>query len=193
MPIRCSVLQCIATVKKAAIAWPNLKSTPPACLFEKFNAKGNIKMPKLHIRTMKQQWLSIAINWAKSEGWDPGLHDAELLYKADPNGFFVGEINKKIVAVGSAVNYDAHFAFCGLYIVAPEHRGKGYGLALTKHRLKYCGERNIGIDGVLENVEIYKNTQEISKDSLAQVLDYDKQCFPANKDKVFGITTFEIG
>lgn len=165
-------------------------------------------MPKLHIRTMKQQELSIAINWAKSEGWDPGIHDAELFYKADPNGFFVGEINNKIVAVGSAVNYDAHFAFCGLYIVAPEHRGKGYGLALTKHRLKYCGERNIGIDGVLENVEIYKNIgyvpyyknyryqseikqtsplnsniQEISKDSLAQVLDYDKQCFPANRDK----------
>ena len=165
-------------------------------------------MPKLHIRTMKQHELAIAINWAQSEGWDPGLHDAELFYKADPNGFFVGEINDQIVAVGSAVNYDAHFAFCGLYIVAPEHRGKGYGLALTKHRLNYCGERNIGIDGVLENVEIYKNIgyvpyyknyryqseikqtsplnsniQEISKDSLTQVLDYDKQCFPANRDK----------
>lgn len=165
-------------------------------------------MPKLHIRTMKQHELAIAINWAKSEGWDPGIHDAELFYKADPNGFFVGEINDQIVAVGSAVNYDSHFAFCGLYIVAPEHRGKGYGLALTKHRLNYCGERNIGIDGVLENVEIYKNIgyvpyyknyryqseikqtsplnsniQEIAKDLQPQVLNYDKQCFPANRDK----------
>lgn len=160
--------------------------------------------PKLHIRTMKQEELSIAINWAQSEGWNPGLHDAELFYQADPNGFFVGEINNQIVAVGSAVNYDNNFAFCGLYIVAPEHRGKGYGLALTKHRLKYCGERNIGIDGVLENVDIYKNIgyvpyyqnyryqfnashkanidqniTEISENSLAQVLDYDKFCFPA--------------
>jgi len=161
---------------------------------------------KLHIRTMKQKELSIAVNWAKSEGWNPGLHDAELFYLADPSGFFVGEINDQIVAVGSAVNYDEYFAFCGLYIVAPEHRGKGYGLALTKHRLNYCGERNIGIDGVLENVEIYKNIgyvpyyknyryqcnakqtsnldkniQEISEDSLAQVLNFDKQCFPANR------------
>jgi len=163
--------------------------------------------PKLHIRTMKQNEFSIAINWAKAEGWNPGVHDAELFYQADPTGFFVGEINNQIVAVGSAVNYDNNFAFCGLYIVAPEHRGKGYGLALTKHRLKYCGERNIGIDGVLENVGIYKdigyvpyyqnyryqfnashktnidqNIIKISQASLAQVLDYDRQCFPANRE-----------
>jgi GNAT superfamily N-acetyltransferase len=157
---------------------------------------------------MKQSELSIALSWAQIEGWNPGIHDADLFYQADPNGFFVGEINNQIVAVGSAVNYDDRFAFCGLYIVAPEHRGKGYGLALTKHRLKYCGERNIGIDGVLENVEIYKNIgyvpyyqnyryqfeashktnidrniTEVSEDSFFQVLNYDKKCFPANRDE----------
>jgi len=164
--------------------------------------------PELTIRTMKQKELNIAIDWAKSEGWNPGIHDAEVFYKADPQGFFVGEVNNEIVAVGSAVNYDDNFAFCGLYIVAPEHRGKGYGLALTKHRLKYCGDRNIGIDGVLENVEIYKNIgyvpyyknyryqydapknsnismhiQEVSEDSLPKVLNYDTLCFPADRSR----------
>ena len=113
-------------------------------------------MSEFTIRPMLADELKIAIDWAAREGWNPGLNDAELFYLADPNGFFVGELNGEIVAVGSAVTYDHTYAFCGLYIVAPEHRGKGYGLTLTKHRLANCGDRNVGIDGVLENVEIYK-------------------------------------
>ncbi len=159
---------------------------------------------KLTIRTMHPAEVAIAVNWAKQEGWNPGLNDAELFYQADPNGFFAGEIDGELVAVGSAVVYDNNFAFCGLYIVAPEHRGKGYGLELTKHRLNYCANRNIGIDGVLENVEIYQrigyvpyyqnkryqfiasaipfdtsSIKDMSVDDMSQILAYDRQCFPA--------------
>ncbi|MBQ4852321.1 GNAT family N-acetyltransferase [Pseudoalteromonas sp. MMG012] len=163
-------------------------------------------MSELIIRTMLPHELKVAIEWARIEGWNPGLEDATLFYQADPEGFFVAELAGDIVAVGSAVRYDAHFAFCGLYIVAPEHRGKGYGLALTKHRLAYCGERNIGIDGVLENVEIYQRVGyqpyyqnkrfqkcatahdvsstilDVTVQHIDAVITYDKQCFPAKRD-----------
>ena len=72
------------------------------------------------------------------------------------NGFFVGEIGGQAISVGSAVVYDDQFAFCGLYIVHPEYRGQGYGIALTKERLRYVGQRNAGIDGVVENIPIYE-------------------------------------
>ena len=163
-------------------------------------------MSGLTIRTMQPEELTIAIEWARNEGWNPGVEDATLFYYADPSGFFVAEFEGEIVAVGSAVRYDAQFAFCGLYIVAPKHRGKGYGLALTKHRLAYCGYRNVGIDGVLDNVEIYKrvgyrpyyqnkrfqkrataqtvssNTHDIKQSHIAEIIDYDRQCFPAKRD-----------
>ncbi|MBE0366976.1 GNAT family N-acetyltransferase [Pseudoalteromonas aurantia] len=163
-------------------------------------------MSELIIRTMLPHELKVAIEWARIEGWNPGLEDATLFYQADPEGFFVAELAGDIVAVGSAVRYDTHFAFCGLYIVAPEHRGKGYGLALTKHRLAYCGKRNIGIDGVLENVEIYQRVgyqpyyqnkrfqkcatahdvsstiQDVTVQHIDAVIAYDKQCFPAKRD-----------
>ncbi|WP_076408015.1 GNAT family N-acetyltransferase [Shewanella sp. UCD-KL12] len=166
---------------------------------------------KLVIRNMTADELVLAVSWAEKEGWNPGLNDAALFYQADPSGFFVGELDGEIVAVGSAVSYDSRYAFCGLYIVAPEHRGKGYGLALTKHRLAYCGERNIGIDGVLENVEIYQRIgyvpfyqnyryqkvaayvpqsiewiSVIDKDSSASLEDlyaYDRRCFPAKREE----------
>ena len=164
-------------------------------------------MSEFTIRPMLADELKIAIDWAAREGWNPGLNDAELFYLADPNGFFVGELNGEIVAVGSAVTYDHTYAFCGLYIVAPEHRGKGYGLTLTKHRLANCGDRNVGIDGVLENVEIYKrigyvpyyqnkrfqklanattrsaHVVDITKEHIPHILTYDKPCFGATREQ----------
>lgn len=159
------------------------------------------------IRTMTADDVALAVNWAGKEGWNPGLNDASTFYHADPSGFFVGELDDQIIAVGSAVIYDDQFAFCGLYIVAPEYRGKGYGLALTKHRLAHCGDRNIGIDGVLENVNIYQrigyvpyyenrryqftasakifnptHVKPITHGDLQQIFIYDRQCFPAPRD-----------
>ena len=108
------------------------------------------------IHHMSQDEIPIAIAWAKREGWNPGLHDGECFYRADPNGFFAGILDGKIIALGSAVIYDEHFAFCGFYIVEPAYRGLGFGLALTKERLAYIGQRNAGIDGVIPMLKKYE-------------------------------------
>lgn len=113
-------------------------------------------MAKYHIRKMLESEVQIAVEWAKNEGWNPGLDDAHCFYQADPNGFFVGCLDDVPVAVGSAVIYSDNYAFCGLYIVKPELRHKGYGIKLTEERLKYAGDRITGIDGVLENVSKYE-------------------------------------
>lgn len=160
-----------------------------------------------HIETMTAEDVRTAIDWARREGWNPGPDDAETFFAADPTGFFKGVLDGQIVATGSAVVYDDTYAFCGLYIVAPEHRGKGYGLALTKARLAYCGDRNVGIDGVLENVGIYQNigyrpyyencrfqgvvtvaasvslnVVALAQADFADIRTYDRQCFPAYRD-----------
>ena len=160
------------------------------------------------IRRMHTDEVKTAIAWAAQEGWNPGIHDAETFYVADPEGFFVGEINNEVVAVGSAVVYDDHFAFCGLYIVKPGFRGQGYGIELTQARLQYAKPRNVGIDGVVENISIYErigyrlayhnirfkgtavctafDTQAIiplSKVSFTKIETYDRQCFPAYRSK----------
>lgn len=159
------------------------------------------------IESMTQGDVATAIEWAAREGWNPGLEDAACFYQADPNGFFKGALDGETVATGSAVCYDESYAFCGLYIVGPEHRGKGYGLTLTKARLAYCGDRNVGIDGVLENVKIYERigyrafyencrfhgeakasgaiapaVLDLGPASLATIRAYDRQCFPAHRD-----------
>ncbi|GJL84103.1 MAG: acetyltransferase [marine bacterium B5-7] len=160
------------------------------------------------IRRMRADELQIAINWAAQEGWNPGIHDAETFYQADNNGFFIGEIGNQAVSVGSAVAYDDQFAFCGLYIVHPEYRGQGYGIALTRERLRYVGQRNAGIDGVVENIPIYerigyrlayhniryrgiaadpasidRRVVPLSQLPIENIETYDRFCFPAKRHR----------
>ncbi|MDF1645486.1 MAG: GNAT family N-acetyltransferase [Legionellaceae bacterium] len=161
------------------------------------------------ITQMSQADMALAIKWSADAGWNPGLHDAQCFYATDPSGFFVGKINNQVIAIGSAVIYDAHFAFCGFYIVDPHFRGQGYGLALTKARLSYIGARNAGIDGVPEMLKKYERLgykiahynarYEIQSDTLSNIqpehqvmalqnvpfallMAYDRRHFPAARD-----------
>lgn len=104
---------------------------------------------------MNQDEVNLAITWAAQEGWNPGIHDATCFYQTDPHGFFAGKLNGKTIAIGSAVIYDDFFAFCGFYIVDKSYRDQGYGLELTKARLAYIGNRNAGIDGVINMLDKY--------------------------------------
>lgn len=112
--------------------------------------------PDYRIRSMNLPELRRIIQWAADEGWNPGIHDAETFHAADPQGFFVGELDGEPICSGSVVLYDDRFAFLGLYMVRPEYRGKGYGIALTRARLARVGNRNAGIDGVVAMQEKYK-------------------------------------
>ena len=113
-------------------------------------------MQNYKVQNMQADDIEIACQWAKKEGWGPGIDDPMTFYQADPNGFFKGVVEDKIVSVGSMVCYDSNFAFSGLYIVHPNFRGQGFGLALTHKRLEYAGSRLIGLDGVVENVSMYQ-------------------------------------
>ncbi|WP_408073456.1 GNAT family N-acetyltransferase [Legionella pneumophila] len=107
------------------------------------------------IETMNQDEVNLAITWAAREGWNPGIHDATCFYQTDPHGFFAGKLNGKTIAIGSAVIYDEFFVFCGFYMVDKPYREQGFGLELTKARLAYIGNRNAGIDGVINMLDKY--------------------------------------
>lgn len=92
--------------------------------------------------------LSIAVDWAAAEGWNPGLHDAEAFWAADPEGFLIGLLSGQPAATISAVRYEGGFAFVGFYIVRPDLRGQGLGLAIWKQAMSRLRGRVVGLDGV---------------------------------------------
>ncbi|HYS68375.1 MAG TPA: GNAT family N-acetyltransferase [Paraburkholderia sp.] len=163
------------------------------------------------VRTMSVDDAVLAVEWAALEGWNPGLHDAECFRAADPGGFFIGEWRGEPVACISAVAYGEDFGFIGLYIVKPEFRGKGFGLRVWRHGMDYLRDCNVGLDGVVaqqanygksgfrlayRNIRFQGVAQDIAQREAAcsnllnasalpfeRLLDYDRQCFPATRER----------
>ncbi len=158
----------------------------------------------LHIRTMNREEMDIAVEWAAREGWNPGLHDAESFYAADPGGFLIGELGGKPVASISVVKYGNAFGFLGFYIVKPEHRGKGYGLRIWEAGIERLKGLNTGLDGVVDQQHNYQKSGyelayrnirqegkavgemprdphliELDELPFEQVENYDREFFPA--------------
>src|SRR5260370_28226215 len=112
-------------------------------------------MNGLRIRPMRPYEISIAVNWAAAEGWNPGLADEACFAAADPEGFFIGELEGAPAATVSSVNYGASFAFLGFYIVREDLRGRGYGLRIWNAAIAHAGPRVIGLDGVVAQPQNY--------------------------------------
>jgi len=136
------------------------------------------------VRAMTREELDIAVNWAAGEGWNPGKADAEAFWQADPDGYFVLELDGQMIGSGSAVSYDGRYGFMGFYIVKPEHRRQGKGgnlsqimLDTMKHRL--APGAAIGIDGVFAMQEAYARLgfvfshRNLRMEGVASKLDYD--------------------
>ncbi|MDP3074089.1 GNAT family N-acetyltransferase [Bradyrhizobium sp.] len=115
-------------------------------------------MDGLLIRPMRPDEISIAVNWAAAEGWNPGLSDDACFAAADPQGFFIGEFEGAPAATVSCVNYGAHFAFLGFYIVRQDLRGRGFGLQLWNAAIARAGPRVIGLDGVVAQQQNYRKS-----------------------------------
>ncbi|MEM7194291.1 MAG: GNAT family N-acetyltransferase [Pseudomonadota bacterium] len=110
------------------------------------------------IKTMDRKEIDVAIDWAAEEGWNPGQHDADCYFTADPNGFLIGFLDDEPIATISVIKYDNSFGFLGFYIVKPEYRGKGFGIQIWNAGLKYLEGFNIGLDGVVAQQENYKKS-----------------------------------
>ncbi len=97
---------------------------------------------------MSQDELEMVLDWAAAEGWNPGWQDAASFHAADPGGFLLGLLDGEPVASIFAVQYGAGFGFIGGYIVRPEFRGQGHGMAVWRAGMARLAGRNVGLDGV---------------------------------------------
>jgi GNAT superfamily N-acetyltransferase len=113
-------------------------------------------MNGLRIRPMRPDEISIAVNWAAAEGWNPGFADDACFAAADPEGFLIGELEGAPAATVSCVNYGASFAFLGFYIVRQDLRGRGYGVRIWNAAMAHAGPRVIGLDGVVAQQQNYR-------------------------------------
>jgi GNAT superfamily N-acetyltransferase len=113
---------------------------------------------ELQIRAMTPADMAMAADWAAAEGWNPGLADAPCFATVDPAGFLIGELDGAPAAIISNVHHSDDFAFLGFYIVRPDLRGRGYGLAIWRAAIARAGRRVIGLDGVVAQQDNYRKS-----------------------------------
>ncbi|MBU1275988.1 MAG: GNAT family N-acetyltransferase [Proteobacteria bacterium] len=100
---------------------------------------------------------TLAVPWAAAEGWNPGPNDGAVFFAADPQGFFVAEAGGEPLGCISAVNYGDAYCFLGFFLVRPEVRGQGIGMAMSQAALAHAGERIMGLDGVVAQQDNYRS------------------------------------
>lgn len=111
-------------------------------------------------RATLDDW-QVVSGWAADEGWNPGLRDAPSFFAQDPGGFFIGRLSgehAEPVSSISVVNYDEVYAFLGFYLVRPDLRGRGHGLATWRAGLARAGARTVGLDGVVAQQDNYRRS-----------------------------------
>jgi ribosomal protein S18 acetylase RimI-like enzyme len=165
--------------------------------------KSHTEIKGLKIRKMRRDEAEFVTQMEAAEGWIPGIHDGEIFYETDPDGFFIAEVEGEPIGCVSAVEYDDSYGFLGLYVVKPEFRNKSVGVKLTEKCLERMGNRNIGLDAVVENEKkyhdfmnfksFYRNLRfegrgggefpdglvKISDVPFESLLEYDREMFPA--------------
>lgn len=112
-------------------------------------------LQSLIIRPLLRHEFDQAVDWAREEGWNPGVHDSEIFWQTDPDAYLGAELEGEIIAMGSVVSYAGKFGFMGFFIVRPDLRGKGIGTRLWFHRRDALIARldrgaSIGMDGVFD-------------------------------------------
>lgn len=110
------------------------------------------------IRFLGIDSIRTAAEWARLEGWNPGLKDAEAFAAEDPEGFLGLFAGGELAATISLVTYGPSFAFLGFYICRPELRGHGLGLELWNAALARKPARTVGLDGVIAQQDNYRKS-----------------------------------
>jgi len=99
-----------------------------------------------------------AVDWARREGWNPGLKDAEAFAAADPEGFMGLFAEGELAATISLVGFGPSFGFLGFYICRPDMRGRGLGHELWNAALERKPARTVGLDGVKAQQDSYRKS-----------------------------------
>jgi [ribosomal protein S18]-alanine N-acetyltransferase len=108
------------------------------------------------IRPMETADLPLVTEWARREGFCPGPGDVAILRLADRGGVWVGCLEGEPIGCIVGARYDSSYGFIGLFLVRPEHRGHGYGVALWQRALAHLAAVGcIGLEAAPDRLEDY--------------------------------------
>lgn len=113
---------------------------------------------KFEVRNAKAEDLSFPTHFAITNNWRFGPSDVSCAYDFDPSGFFVGELDGKVISHVNMTKYPEHSAFIGGFMCQEEQRGKGYGKKTWDTAWKTLDQScNIGLEALHHMIPKYES------------------------------------
>ena len=112
--------------------------------------------PPFTIHPLRTVDIPTVTEWARREGFAPGVGDVAIYRQTDRQGLWMGWLGRQPVGCIAGVRYNAAYGFIGLFLVVPEQRGKGYGVRLWRHALAHLAEVPcIGLEAAPDRIADY--------------------------------------
>lgn len=110
----------------------------------------------LSIRPLQRRHIALVTAWARAEGFTPGRGDVAIYRHTDRQGLWLGWLDRQPVGCIAGVRYNAAYGFLGLFLVRPDQRRRGYGVALWQHALEHLDDLDcIGLEAAPERAQDY--------------------------------------
>src|SRR5215470_5176032 len=163
----------------------------------------------MQLRVMTPQDIHGGVRLNTVAGWNQTEADWIRFLDGSPEGCFVMDDNGKIVGTGATISYEDRFAWIGMILVDPAYRNRGIGSALLQRTIEYLddtGVPTLKLDATPAGKPLYekmgfvteyeidrwvlkrslpeqsvKTTEVPSRKSLAQVFEFDREIFGANR------------
>jgi len=112
--------------------------------------------PPLKILPLTSEDISCVTNWARIEGFAPGVGDVSIFRHTDRQGLWVAWLNNEPIGCIAGVRYNRFYGFIGLFLVVSKYRGNGYGVKLWRHALDHLSDLPcIGLEAATERINDY--------------------------------------
>jgi GNAT superfamily N-acetyltransferase len=75
--------------------------------------------------------------------WNQTAVDWERFLSASPEGCFAAEHEGRLIGTSTTITYEGRFAWIGMVIVHPDHRGQGTGSKLLERAIQYLDPQRV--------------------------------------------------
>ncbi len=172
-----------------------------------------------HVEKMKADDLSFAVQLANTMNWNMTVEDFEFMMKLEPQGCFVLFHGSERSGICMSVSF-GRVGWFGNLLVKGDYRREGAGTLLVGHTIDYLknkGVETIGLYAYPHLIRFYENfdfkpdidflvlqgkavfplveaaVRKAKKQDVPEVIDFDSQCFGANRKKLLEPILLDAG
>src|SRR5690242_7692411 len=97
----------------------------------------------MNLRVMTSADIPAGMRLKDLAGWNQTAEDWQRFLQSSPDGCFVAESEGAVCGTATTIIYEDRFAWIGMVLVDPKHRGQGIGTRLLERTIEYLDARGI--------------------------------------------------